>query len=142
MSAPAAWRARLLDWLAGDQPVLFLPEAEADDEQLISQLEQAGFDPVAVDLAEVVDKSGLMAAMRDALGLDAWFGANWDALSDALYGPEAPIERAQVLVLQLPPSGLELDAADLRILLDIVAEVAGSERSTLRGAIVTGGGAL
>lgn len=135
MSAPGDWRARLLDWLAGAEPLLFLPQAEAGD-RLPAQLEQAGFDPLLVDLGEVVDKPGLMAAMADALGLDAWFGANWDALNDALHGPETPVDRPKVLVLQVPPSGLRLDEVEFRTLLEIVVDVAASDRSSLRGAIV------
>jgi hypothetical protein len=131
------WHQRLRDWLAGEAPLLLLPEAEPA-EQLPTLLDEAGFAPVVVDFSEIVDKHSLMAAMRDVLGLDAWFGANWDALADALHGPEGPVERDQVLVLQVPPSGLLLSDADFVMLLEIIGDVAGSERSCLRGAVVVG----
>ncbi|MEE4638759.1 MAG: barstar family protein [Wenzhouxiangella sp.] len=137
MSGPPCWRQRLHDWLADEAPLLLLPAAEAA-RQLPTLLEAAGFTPRVVDFSEIVDKRSLMAAMRDALGLDAWFGANWDALADALHGPETPVERRYVLVLQVPPSGLRLADADFIMLLEIIGDVAGSERSCLRGAVVVG----
>lgn len=132
------WQGRLADWLAGDTAVLSLPEAGVRD-ALPARLAEIGYAPVRVDFTAIADKDDLMAAMARALGLDSWFGANWDALGDALFGPEAPSERAQVLVFDVPPSGPALDEADFQMLLQIVCDVAGSGRSVLKGAIVVGG---
>ena len=134
----ADWRRGLADWLAGDRAVLGLPAAPGLDE-LAEQVALAGFEPVAIDFTPIADKAGLMDAMREALGLDGWFGANWDALGDALFGPEEPVECATVLLLSLPSAGAALDAADFDTLLQIIRDVAGSGRSTLKGAIVLGG---
>ncbi|MFF7450965.1 MULTISPECIES: barstar family protein [unclassified Streptomyces] len=42
---------------------------------------------IAVDLAGVSDKSGLMDRCARDLGLPDWFGRNWDALADVLSDP-------------------------------------------------------
>lgn len=135
MTGLPEWQRRLLDWLPGQAPLLLLPES-AQDARPGALIEEAGFEPVVIDFSTIADKNDLMAAMRQALGLDAWFGANWDALGDALHGPELPMERPRVLVLQVPPSGLGLADEEFRTLLEIVCDVAGAERSTLRGAVV------
>lgn len=132
------WRRRLADWLVADSGVLSLRGLVGPD-ALRERLVDAGYAPVLIDFAPIADKAALMVAMRAALALDDWFGANWDALADALFGPETPTERATVLILQLPPSGPALDEADFRTLLQIVRDVAGSARSTLKGAILLGG---
>ncbi|TQE92789.1 MAG: hypothetical protein FKY71_19115 [Spiribacter salinus] len=138
MTIQKCWRQRLRDWLAGEAPLLLLPQAESA-EPLLALLDEAGFAPLVVDFGEIADKNDLMTAMREALGLDAWFGANWDALADALHGPDTPAERELVLVLQVPACGLKLASCDFVMLLEIIGEVADSERSCLRGAVVLGG---
>lgn len=127
------------DWLAGDQAVLRLAEPDSVA-AVVERIEAAGFHAVPIDFVSIANKADLMTAMRAALGLDAWFGANWDALGDALFGPETPVERLTVLLLCLPPSGPALSASDFAILLQIIEDVAGSGRSTLKGAVVLGGG--
>jgi hypothetical protein len=47
-------------------------------------LERAGWSVCVVDLAEAPDKAAIMDAFVVGLGLPAWFGRNWDALTDAL----------------------------------------------------------
>ncbi|MEW2286029.1 barstar family protein [Streptomyces sp. NPDC047841] len=42
---------------------------------------------VALDLAGVTDKAGLMDRAARALSLPDWFGRNWDALADSLSDP-------------------------------------------------------
>jgi RNAse (barnase) inhibitor barstar len=44
----------------------------------------AGFHYVEIDLSEVYDKAGLLAAFAEALSFPDWFGGNWDALEDCL----------------------------------------------------------
>ena len=135
---PAGWRQQLHDWLAGDQAVLGLPSPPPLAE-VTAELSAAGYEPVTVDFMPIANKADLMEAMRRALNLDSWFGANWDALGDALFGPETAVERATVLILALPPSGSALDRSDFATLLQIIRDVAGSGRSTLKGALVLGG---
>lgn len=138
MSREVDWRFQLSDWLTGQQTLLALP-GWIDPAALDQCLSEAGFDPVSIDFGPIADKPALMRAMQIALGLDEWFGANWDALGDALFGPEIQVERSRVLVFLLPADGPGLDEADFRTLLQIVREVAESDRSTLKGAIVLGG---
>ena len=47
-------------------------------------LERAGWAVSVVDLADAPDKAAIMEAFVIGLGLPAWFGRNWDALTDAL----------------------------------------------------------
>jgi hypothetical protein len=47
-------------------------------------LERAGWSVRVVDLAEAADKAAIMERFVDGLALPAWFGRNWDALSDSL----------------------------------------------------------
>ena len=133
-----SWQQQLYDWLAGDQAVLGFP-APPDLGEVSAQLAAAGYEPVPVDFTPIANKAGLMDAMRRALNLDSWFGANWDALGDALYGPETAVDRATVLILALPASGTALNRDDFATLLQIIRDVAGSGRSTLKGAVVLGG---
>lgn len=49
-----------------------------------TRLEQAGWATAAVDLTAATRKRAVMAAFADGLDLPSWFGANWDALEDAL----------------------------------------------------------
>jgi RNAse (barnase) inhibitor barstar len=134
----AGWQRALSDWLAGDGPVLALP-GSVNPGAVLGQLAGAGFDPVSIDFGPIADKPALMRSMQTALSLDDWFGANWDALGDALFGPDTHVERATVLVFLIPPDGPALAEDDFRTLLQIVRDVAGSGRSTLRGAILLGG---
>lgn len=138
MTRSTTWQRKLGNWLAGDEEVLALPQSAALGE-VLGQLEAAGYEAVQIDFAPIVDKAGLMSAMRAALALDAWFGANWDALGDALFGPEDPDAPDRVLLLCLPPDGPALPEADFLTLLQIIEDVAGSSRSTLKGAILLGG---
>lgn len=138
MRRRADWQGLLSDWLVGGEAVLALP-APVAAHSVVQRVDAAGFQAVPIDFAPITDKPALMRAMQDALALDDWFGANWDALGDALFGPETPVERATVLVLCLPPAGLTLNEADFATLLQIIRDVAGSGRSTLKGAIVLGG---
>lgn len=135
MSSSGGWRSRLRDWLRGCDALLFLNEASHG---LPDELRLAGYLPVPIDFGEIEDKAGLMEALRDALGLGPWFGANWDALNDALFGPDTPDAAKTVLVLQRPATGQRLPEADFDTLLEIITDVAASERSTLRGAVVVG----
>ena len=134
MSGPDS-NIALAEWLRSDHVLLFLPECP---DELPAFITNAGFNPVDVDLTGVESKTDLMQAMRDALDLDAWFGANWDALNDALYGPEDPEASTAVLILRRPEHGFRLSNEDFQTLLEIISEVAESDRSALRGALVVG----
>ncbi|WP_416974651.1 barstar family protein [Streptomyces sp. 4F14] len=42
---------------------------------------------IAIDLAGVTDRAGLMDRFAEGLRLPDWFGRNWDALADVLRDP-------------------------------------------------------
>jgi RNAse (barnase) inhibitor barstar len=51
---------------------------------LVSAAGAAGIRLHRIDLAARRDKAGLLAALAEGLSFPAWFGHNWDALSDCL----------------------------------------------------------
>ncbi|MFF8867145.1 MULTISPECIES: barstar family protein [unclassified Streptomyces] len=59
---------------------------------------------VALDLAGVTDKPGLMDRVARALALPDWFGRNWDALADSLCDhtvwPEGAVEQGMLVVVR------------------------------------------
>jgi RNAse (barnase) inhibitor barstar len=133
MNTPRSARSELQEWLRSEDLLLYLKVLPDGWRELLAD---AGFVPRVVDLIGAESKADLMEAFKVSLGLDAWFGANWDALNDALYGPEEPGTPPVILVLRQPEAGLKLPKQDFQTLLDIVTEVAESERSTLQGAII------
>ncbi len=135
MSEQDEWRLQLRSWLNTDEALLFLTAPVGD---LAGELQLAGLAPVLINLGSVEDKASLMETLRDGLGLDAWFGANWDALNDALYAPEEPDATERVLVIQRQEDGLRLPENDFATLIQIVNDVAQCERSALRGAVFVG----
>lgn len=134
MNRPGSLPDHVAHWLAGDDALLFLARTEATG--LAALLAEHDITALSVDLSAISDKAGLMAEMHSALGLGDWFGANWDALNDALYGLDESSGRPQVLLLDMPAGERKLPEADTQTLLDIIGDVAASDGSPLRGAIV------
>ncbi|MEU9001335.1 barstar family protein [Streptomyces sp. NPDC048551] len=60
----------------------------------LAAAEEAGWTVLRLDLDGVRSKAALMRRCAEALGAPEWFGANWDALADALtdlsWLPRAP----------------------------------------------------
>ena len=54
------------------------------DAVLLEVARDAGLDAVALSLADVHGKEGLLKKLAEALGFPKWFGGNWDALEDSL----------------------------------------------------------
>lgn len=81
-----------------------------------------GFYPI--DFAGVDSKAGCLLQLAGVLALPAWFGHNWDALSDALTEPELVGERGVVLCLQQVESFVCRDQPGWLTLLDIMNETA------------------
>lgn len=101
--------------------------------EVVARLRADGLEAVWVDRAPVYDKTTLLHALYQSLSLPADFGFNWDALEDALFGPEDPEARPRVLVFRDFELLEERDPDSARIFLDIVRTVAGNRQSTLRG---------
>ncbi len=124
-------------WLSGSEPFLKLPE-ESDPELVVDILRDQDIDARAVDLGAVADKAALLQTLHQALEFGDWFGFNWDALEDALHGPEDRAARERVLVV----SGLQVlqthAPADAEVFLDIVQTVAETPESGLRGCVLIG----
>ena len=85
-------------------------------------LERAGWAVSVVDLAEAADKAAIMERFVAGLALPAWFGRNWDALTDALrdlgWWPAGP--RGRVIVVRgagRMDTGTPGDRATLRAVL-------------------------
>ncbi|MGF1613590.1 MAG: barstar family protein [Gammaproteobacteria bacterium] len=128
---------QLQEWLAAPTPLLFLP-AGIPLSEVLAALRRRGLDARAMDLAAVADKAELLSAMHQTLALDGWFGFNWDALEEALYGPEDRAAPERVLVCGSFLGFRERAPADAEVFLDIVRTVAGEPGSGLRGCVMIG----
>ena len=102
---------------------------------VVARLRAQGIDAVWVDRAPVFDKTSLLHALYQALPLTADFGFNWDALEDALFGPEDPEAPTRMLVFQDLELLEERDPEAAATFLDIVREVSDNPASTLAGLV-------
>lgn len=95
-------------------------------------LERAGWSVRVVDLADATDKAAIMERFVDGLALPAWFGRNWDALSDSLrdLGWWAAGVRGRVIVVRGAGRTDTGSAADRSTLEEILAEAADSWAGT------------
>ena len=127
----------LSDWLPGCEPLLELP-GDSDPGEIARVLGDQGLDPRQVQLAGVTDKAALLVELHRALELGDWFGFNWDALEEALYGPEDRGVPDRVLVVTGFGAFRTHAPKDAGILLDILRSVAGTPGSGLRGGVLIG----
>jgi hypothetical protein len=134
---PAADPAVLRDWLSGPAPLLELP-GDTDPDWVLEALCAQGIDPRRVDLTGVSDKAGLLDALHRALELGDWFGFNWDALEEALYGPEDRSAPERVVVITGFDAFRTHAPQDAAIVLDILRSVAETPGSGLRGCVLVG----
>jgi hypothetical protein len=134
---PTADPSTLQDWLSGSAPVLELA-ADTDPDAVLEALHRHGLDAYRVDLAGVADKATLLEALHRALDYGDWFGFNWDALEDALFGPEDRTAPDRVLVVTGFRAFREHDLADAEVFLDILRTVADTPGSGLRGCVLLG----
>ncbi|MFO8004611.1 barstar family protein [Thioalkalivibrio sp.] len=125
------------DWLRGSAPLLELP-GDTDRDGILRALREQGLDPRQVDLAGVTDKATLLAQFHRALELGDWFGFNWDALEEALYGPEDRDVPDRVLVITGFAAFRARAPRDAAVVLDILRSVAGTPGSGLRGGVLIG----
>ncbi len=135
--ASAADPTVVRDWLSGPAPLLELP-GDTDPDWVLDALCEQGIDPRRVDLAGVSDKAGLLDVLHRALELGDWFGFNWDALEEALYGPEDRSAPERVVVITGFEAFRTHAPKDAAIVLDILRSVAGTPGSGLRGCVLVG----
>ena len=92
-------------------------------ETLRSAADEAGFALFDTDLKGVKGKQNLFNALADSAGFPAEFGANWDALADALCDLSWRGETAgYVLLLRNVSDTFGLSANDREIAQDILAD--------------------
>jgi hypothetical protein len=125
------------DWLSGTDPLLELPAA-TDPDPVLGLLCAQGCTPRGLDLEGVSDKSGLLQALHRTLDLGDWFGFNWDALEEALYGPEDRSAPERVLVITGFTAFRSRAPEDATVFIDIVRSVAETPGSGLRGCVLIG----
>lgn len=127
----------LQDWLPGPNPLLELP-ADTDPDSVLEVLCAQGFAPLRVDLVDASDKAGLLDLLHRALDLGEWFGFNWDALEDALYGPEDRSAPVRVLIVTGFTAFRVRAPGDADVVIDIIRTVAENPGSGLRGCVLIG----
>ncbi|AGA34437.1 Barstar (barnase inhibitor) [Thioalkalivibrio nitratireducens DSM 14787] len=132
---PPADPSTLPDWLAGPEPLLELPGG-SDPAAVLDALRHGSLDAQHVDLVGVADKAMLLDRLHQALGFGAWFGFNWDALEEALFGPENRSGPERVLVVTGFEGFRERDPAAAEVFVDILRTVARTPGSGLRGAVL------
>jgi hypothetical protein len=94
-----------------------------------------------LSLRAVQDKTDLMAAFAKACDFPATFGANWDALADALQDSACP--GAEGCVLHLTDSGMTgLAEADRATLFEVLSETAAYWRTHGKAFVVLVDGAI
>jgi hypothetical protein len=91
-------------------------------EILRSAVEAAGFALFDTDLKGVKGKQNLLIALASAASFPAEFGANWDALADALCDLSWREANGYVLLLRNASDTLGLSANDREIAQDIFAD--------------------
>lgn len=106
-----------------------------DVEGVVAQLQAEGLDAVWVDRAPVFDRDTLLHALYQALHMPAWFGFNWDALEEMLYGSDDGDAAPRVLVFRDLELLEQRDPTTARTFLDIVDSVAADPASSLQGIV-------
>lgn len=92
--------------------------------RLEARARTAGHSVIRFDLAGCLDKAGLLARAAEAFRFPAWFGHNWDALSDSLQDLSW-LDAPGYLVVLENAAHLETSApATWRTLCEILEEVA------------------
>ena len=104
-------------------------------ETVLAKLRADGIEGVWVDRAPVFDKATLLHALYQSLQLPAWFGFNWDALQDALFGPDDADAPPRMLVFRDFELLEERDPDSAKVFLEIVDTVAADPASTLMGMV-------
>jgi hypothetical protein len=97
---------------------------ECSIEALRSAADEAGFALFDADLKGIKGKQNLLNALAGAAGFPDSFGANWDALADALCDLSWHEARGYVLLLRNASDTLGLSANDREIAQDILADTA------------------
>lgn len=88
-----------------------MPRASLPRDALRQLAQRRGARWIEVELAACADKAAVMAALARAFAFPEWFGANYDALFDAL--TDLPAEPGWLILLEgLLVSGADRDTRD------------------------------
>jgi len=90
--------------------------------ELLEAVEKAGFSLFDVDLKGIRGKKKLLDAIAQAAGFTSGFGANWDALADALCDLSWIKSSGYVLLLRHASETLGLSAHDKEIVQEIFSD--------------------
>ena len=93
-------------------------------ETLRNAVDEAGFALFDADLKGIKGKQNLLNTLAQAAGFPPEFGANWDALADALCDLSWRKADGYALLLRNASDTLGLSANDREIALDILADTA------------------
>jgi hypothetical protein len=137
MSSISANSSALREWVSGLEPLLELP-ADVDPNGVLEELGILGATPVSIDLTSVWDKTGLLEVFHRTLECGDWFGFNWDALEEVLYGSEDRSAPERVLVVTGFTVFHGRAPEDAGVFIDIVRNVAETSGSGLRGCVLIG----
>jgi hypothetical protein len=132
---PEKVRSGLWEWLESPEPVFELDD-DASVAELLATLRERGLDARTVDLGPISGKAELLGALHRVLELDEWFGFNWDALEEALHGPDDQDSAGRVLVCVGFRQFESRAPRDAEIFIDIVRSVASTPKSGLRGCVL------
>ena len=95
---------------------------QCDTELLRSAISEAGYALFEADLKGIKGKQNILNVLAQAAGFPPEFGANWDALADALCDLSWHDTAGYVLLLRNASDTLGLSANDREITLDIFAD--------------------
>jgi hypothetical protein len=100
----------------------------ADHAALDAAAETLGFAVFRVDLGARRDKDGLLGALAGGLDFPAWFGHNWDALTDCLSDLSWQPGKGYVLLLEHADALAGSAAGDFATALTILQDAADNWR--------------
>jgi len=90
--------------------------------ELCEAVDAAGFKLFDVELKGIKGKQNLLDVVARAAAFPSWFGANWDALADALCDLSWQKSAGYVLLMRNASDTLGLTASDREIVQDILAD--------------------
>jgi len=121
------------------RPVPFLQlDGAMPVEEVAAEIRERGLDPRIVDVGSCSGKPELLEVLHRTLELGPWFGFNWDALEEALHGPEDQGAPERVMVCNGWERFHGRASREARTFLEIVRTVAGNPAAGLRGCVLIG----
>lgn len=97
-------------------------------EDIVTAAERSAFAVFRIDLAQVRDKDGLLAAVGKAMAFPEWYGYNWDALADCLNDLGWRPAEGYLVLLEHCDTLQAVAASDLVAALQIFEEAANAWR--------------